>query len=240
MAANFHPVGLDEEDAEDLLVADDRWQELRQIDVDLKGLTLGIEYVGANGVRSMRRVTFISISGNDDAVYVRARCHERRALRTFRSDRIASIVDMDGEVHDDPAAFILGLIAATSESEAAAPGFRHRVLARHGIAVLVALSLADGAMHPEELDVIVRYVGRRADLAGLPFEPDDEEAVRSYVKRYYPTDDALDEALAGLDKEDAVGKRLFLRHARMVMEADGRCEWDEMQLLERINAAISA
>lgn len=240
IAGGFTPAGLDAEDGEDLVDAARDWEALRQLHVDLRGITLGIEYVDAKGAKSARRVTFLELYTEGDTYYIRAKCHERNALRTFVATRILSVFDMDGEVHDNPAAFIMSLLAAAGLDGKPAPGVAQMAVAKHGLSVLVSLSRADGTMHPEELDVIVRYVAARSELEGLDFRKSDEKAVRDFVRRLYPDPQALSGALRRLDREGGMEKRLFLRHARMVMEADGHCDWEEIQVLDQINAAVTA
>ncbi|HUA76786.1 MAG TPA: WYL domain-containing protein, partial [Acetobacteraceae bacterium] len=72
---------------------------LKPLDDDLSGVSFGIEYRDAAGTATRRRVTIRQIgltpSGN---VCIVCFCHERRALRTFRFDRITDVIDGDGVV----------------------------------------------------------------------------------------------------------------------------------------------
>lgn len=73
---------------------------------DVYGLTFGIEYEAASGDFSRRRIMLQAISIRDDgAVFLRALCFERNALRSFRLDRVQCVIDGDGVVFEDPAAF---------------------------------------------------------------------------------------------------------------------------------------
>jgi hypothetical protein len=77
------------------------------VDDDVYGLTFAIEYESAGGDFSRRRIMLRAISVRDDgAVFLRALCFERNALRSFRLDRVLRIIDADGVVHDNPAAFL--------------------------------------------------------------------------------------------------------------------------------------
>lgn len=77
------------------------------VDDDVYGLTFAVEYESASGDFSRRRIMLRAVSVRDDgAVFLRALCFERNALRSFRLDRVQSIIDADGVVHKDAAAFL--------------------------------------------------------------------------------------------------------------------------------------
>jgi hypothetical protein len=59
-----------------------------------------IDYVDAKGNGSRRRITMRSITGGSHGPILKAICHERRALRAFRCDRIECFIDEDGIVTD--------------------------------------------------------------------------------------------------------------------------------------------
>jgi len=50
-----------------------------------------IEYRDSEGNESQREITVRSISG----IRIKALCHSRRALRTFRADRMSIVIDME-------------------------------------------------------------------------------------------------------------------------------------------------
>lgn len=74
------------------------------------GQVIAIEYVDAKMEASRRRIVVREIEPLDEHVWVRAVCLERRALRSFRLDRIQCVIDGDGVVHD-PAEFFCAVVA---------------------------------------------------------------------------------------------------------------------------------
>jgi hypothetical protein len=68
-------------------------------DADLWGISIAIEYRDANGMLSRRRITLRRVfHASDGQSCVGCFCHERGAVRTFRFDRIVSVIDADGVV----------------------------------------------------------------------------------------------------------------------------------------------
>jgi len=59
-----------------------------------------IDYVDAAGNASRRRITTRSVKPAGSRSIIAAICHERKALRHFRVDRISRIVTFDGEIFD--------------------------------------------------------------------------------------------------------------------------------------------
>jgi hypothetical protein len=80
---------------------------VQRIGDDLYGITFGIEYVDAGGASSTRRITLHELYRHDTegTVYLQCFCHERKASRTFRFDRIETIYDLDGVAYDPESFF---------------------------------------------------------------------------------------------------------------------------------------
>ena len=84
--------------------------------LDLADITLGIEYVAADGSFSRRRVRLNQVVPHRQAGWMfMAWCLERRAPRQFRYDRIEAIFDLDGVVYRRDAYFrdVLGVDMTT-------------------------------------------------------------------------------------------------------------------------------
>ncbi|WP_372395155.1 hypothetical protein ABMY26_06250 (plasmid) [Azospirillum sp. HJ39] len=62
--------------------------------MDLIGLEMTLEYTDAENNKSTRQVRVLHFQGDT----LLCRCHWRRAERSFRIDRISSVIDKDGEV----------------------------------------------------------------------------------------------------------------------------------------------
>ncbi len=90
-------------------------------------------------------------------------CHERRAIRKFRFDRIDCIIDMDGEVHE-PTPFFhrnLGidpnmLVGPSNTDLQTARALRDFL--RPALSVLVIAAHCDDEFHAEELEAICCYI----------------------------------------------------------------------------------
>jgi hypothetical protein len=67
---------------------------------ELNGITFMIVYQANSSYLSHRRITIRKIYRSKGLGYIKARCHERNAERSFRIDRISEIIDGNGELHD--------------------------------------------------------------------------------------------------------------------------------------------
>ncbi len=108
-------------------------------------LSLFIRYRNAAGEQSQRRITVRHVTGNPPTNLL-AFCHERRAARSFRIDRISEIIDPEtGEVIDTPAL----LVMLSSKGIAAIDP-----LARRMVNILVFMAGCDGRICPREWEAI--------------------------------------------------------------------------------------
>lgn len=218
IVVGFSPVVPDDDGPD---VADDA---PRVIQAGVSGVTLAIEYRDSRGAESRRRVTLIRLrvdaAGNN---ILDAFCHERRALRTFRFDRVRAIIDLDGEVHTDPTAWLVAVLGVVPPwmPDIRAPGATHRRLAGPGALFLVALSRADGQLVVDEAMEILNYMTERADLDGVETTGEDAVALAKWIPTLRPTRDQVEEAARALDLAPAIERRLLLRAAVRVMDADG-------------------
>lgn len=203
---------------------------------DFVGVTFAILYSDAKNNQTRRRVTVreIILSANEE-ILIRAYCHERRAGRTFRADRIQEVVDLEtGEVIDEPLAFF---------SAIAIPGFApsndETTLAlsrcRPGIQILVFLARCDGNYHPAEHAAIHAFVRDYcSDLS-----PDLEKLDRHFSTLHPDKENffrALDAFVA--DAKDSDVDRL-LSYVVGVTEADGIIHDEEFQFLVEIKTAFA-
>ncbi|WP_207479500.1 WYL domain-containing protein [Arenibaculum pallidiluteum] len=149
MPPTFSPAGMHAPDEPELLIKlgvddDDRLEQsgrrsgraklqaapdVERIDDDLWGVTFAIEYRDGAGDETRRRITLRQLyRGAGGLFYLQAMCHERRALRTFRFDRICCVIDMDGVVHD-PTKFFADELRFDVRGNAPAPVPRAKSLA---------------------------------------------------------------------------------------------------------------
>lgn len=137
---------------------------------DLENIYCIIEYVDSRGNETSRRITMISLHNGPTGSLVHAVCHERKAIRHFRVDRIKSIITADGEVFSSDAFFkeFLGVeVLPTKIIEETSPVGRPplvlssaRDLREHlraPLSILVCAAMADDNVHIEEIDRIQLY-----------------------------------------------------------------------------------
>lgn len=243
--------------------------DLERVDDDLYGITFAIEYVDAKGAATTRRITLRDLYKDGRGLtYLDCYCHERKAPRTFRFDRITTVIDADGVVHE-PRTFFADELRVDLEarepqepfgrrqevpivvSAGAAqprktpdrsekPGMAQRRAARDGLRVLAALARSDGAMAPGELAVILDYIKERCSRTGVPVTDADRSALAGYLKRQYPTADVLDECLARLERESVEEQRLLVRSAIALADADGVHHDAEFALLAELQQRLDA
>lgn len=234
MSRNFSPRGMASPDGGDL-----RAVPIGPADDDLCGTTFAIEYTDAGGRESTRRITLKKLRQTGDGrTYLVCLCHECGETRTFRFDRIRSVIDLDGVVHEPDTFFgvelrspIAPMLFGTPSVYSERPGMAQRRVARDGLRVLAALARSDGIMHPAEVEVIIDYIAERAARERLATGDEDRLALGAYLKRQRPGSDTLDECLARLARSPAEDQRLFLRSAIALAEADGQRDTAEVAML---------
>ncbi|WP_347534612.1 WYL domain-containing protein [Inquilinus sp. CAU 1745] len=273
MAHTFAAAGLDTEDDEELLLDIDLdefyedeidlyeeekkspsrksgifgREDIKRIDEDLWGVTFAIEYKDSKGASSRRRITLHHLYEVDGGRrYLYCLCHERKAKRTFRFDRVQTIIDLDGVVHQPETFFAEELrvvwpqrsFTTTHSAPGSAttnsvekPGAAHRRIARDGLRVLAALARTDGFLHPEEIEVILQYIGRKAEAVGLEMSEDDRGALVSHLRRQFPNVHVLEKCVKKLELEPVVDQKLLLRHAITLVNVDGVQDENEFNVL---------
>ncbi|HEX7760740.1 MAG TPA: WYL domain-containing protein [Caulobacteraceae bacterium] len=129
-----------------------------------------ITYRDHAGQLSERRVVALEVFEEGGAVFLRARCLERQALRAFRVDRMVSI--RSGVTGED-----LGPPETVFHAAMAHPALRRlnsaRATVRYALRALMTVARADGEVLPEELDVVEVFLemalpdATAADIQGL-------------------------------------------------------------------------
>lgn len=237
----------------------ERADALRAGDSELWGITIAIEYRDARGAETRRRVTLRRLY-HDAAGYpcINCFCHERRALRTFRFDRIISVIDADGvvwppkdfftqELHAQPVelensidvAVASALAAAEKRQHAkitapAAPGIAQRRAARDGLRVLVALARADGEFDDAEMRIILDYIAAAAMRAGITTVDADRRALTTYLRHQRPAPDLLNECLDRLERAPAAERHALTEAAAAIVACDPAAAAEEIALLRAI------
>jgi len=194
---------------------------------DIDGLALAIEYRHVNGAISSRLITCKSINPHPPG-FLRSHCHLRNDFRTFRVDRIRSIVDMGtGEIIDKRGilAFLAPYIEFAVEQDKAKAQRLFQRKAGPGIKVLVFLAASDGHVHPAERKVIIDYAQSESRRL-FPYQEFDAVATLRWINHLKPTRNAALKAVAQLT-EDLDHFKEFARTMMTLVRADGYL--DEME-----------
>lgn len=236
----FIPEGepLDEDDLSDAL-KDTRPSYLPEAE-DIQGTSFAIEYLDSRGNSSTRRITLYGVKeGNQGQVLLYAKCHERKAMRSFRADRIQSIIDLDGEVHT-PNAWLSEFVGIpVVEVDTPVKKIEKEYLirlrsCRDGVKLLAALSHCDNKMVSIEIEIIVGYIEscwwRTHPDSDKLFTDDERDDLRKYINRLKPADKIIDQSLDKMSAADDDDMRNFIETAFDLILADGILVDEEREL----------
>lgn len=188
-------------------------------------LGLFIEYVAGDGAASSRRITVRQIIGNPPS-HLLAYCHERRAARNFRLDRIVLAVD--------PATGEVLALAAVLERLCGGGMVPVDAVLRRAVNILVFLMRCDGHTHPAEWDAIDDALARLV----LWSEHGDEVATRACAMARQVAPDA-DDFLIGMrsfthSPQARMLGRWLARAVAAVIDADDSQHPDEFRWLVEV------
>lgn len=232
--------------------------------LDLEPVYTMIDYRDAQGIETRRRITMRHIRLAPTGAQLVAVCHERRALRTFRCDRIVDFIEPDGEVIA-PKQFLrdicmVDLDRLATPEVATAPATRKRPGRPRGtdaesvarlaksvlksrIELLVLAGRADDTLHAAEVEEIQRFIEdeiARLAADGRLHGPATIEVVdpicRS-VPRLRPLRENLRSLVTELASLDADETARFTRALSAVIRADGVVALSEELFLADLNAA---
>ncbi|MCY1707306.1 WYL domain-containing protein [Pannonibacter sp. SL95] len=211
-----------------------------------EGQSFAIDYVNAKGEASTRRITVWAIrEGADGTPLLYARCHERKAMRSFRVDRIACCIDYDGEVHDDVATFLADNFGMTPQlvtftrPAARQPGSRTRWqealahISPHAI-LLAAVGRGDRRFIQVEADEAALHCAEIAERASHAFDHDWMPRLSRYIARLRPPETAIAEAVEMLRNRSPQEITSALVACLAVMDADGKRHSAELALVNAI------
>ena len=201
----------------------------------VNGLTVIIDYRDAKGASSTRQISCIRIENGAGKRYLRAFCHQRRALRMFLVERIDAVIDAEtGELLAAGDAFFRDY--GDDRIGQTAPGWGLSVQKRAdlgaGLTSLIFLSRCDGQMHPAEVDEVETFASAwwmRAEIRS----PMPEADIFAHAKRLAPDVEAFVLAAHRVRSEPQLA-RLVAGYARRVIEEDGRLAPEELHWIERL------
>lgn len=207
----------------------------------LSGTQVEIEYLDSRHQASIRRIVCLRLETRAAVHYLSARCLERKAPRTFRVDRITSLIDpATGEIHQPGHVWLMQFEDALVSD---AP-FRYGLSPTHyadfnaGLTVLAFIARCDGQWHALEGDAIEAFASAywiRAEIAA----PFDEIAVMRHAARLGPDAESLLDAIARC-AANPVLQRIICRHVDAVIDADGYHHPKEIYWARQIREALGA
>jgi hypothetical protein len=204
--------------------------------VPIDDVFVAIEYRDSRGVLSRRRITMIKLTPGTEAPHLSAICHERRAFRQFRLDRIQRFIDLNGEVID-PRDFwnSIGInVAAISGGGDHSTGQKLRDQFRPALSVLVTLSKCDGFMHPDEIVSILTYVSDEALEIREPCNDAALAELEMLLPKMRPRLSSVKANYLEIQEFNERRKNRFARAVREVILADDRIAVEESDLAEKL------
>lgn len=208
--------------------------------VSLAGLTLVLEYENSKRELSQRVVTCRQFSISAEKSYLKAYCHHRAALRTFRLDRIKDIFDAKSGKSLSPVQAFFASFSPDKVTKSGLPwglsvGRRADLIAL--LNALVFLARCDREFHPAEmhsLEGALTAFWMRLELLGNP----DFDDILAYADRLSPDGETFWIAMQRFREDQALAD-IFQRHARMLIEADGIVREEEAYWLLEIAEFLS-
>lgn len=220
---------------------DDQDIEVVVQEFECEGQSFMIEYENAKGEQSCRSISVLAVKYNDSGEpYIHARCHHRKAQRSFRIDRIECCIDYDGEVHD-PGPFLLETLGLDIDARGPVADVDHARLnaarrqARPHAILLAGLSRSDGYMHPDELAVLRVHCEQLRDDLTL----DECNRLGKNYKRLKPTVDQMEDALEMLRSGPPRLLDKFLVASAQLIRADGKVTPEEAELFGQFCEELS-
>lgn len=215
-----------------------------------EGQSFVLHYKDATGAQSIRAVSVWAVRHTDAGIPVLvAKCHLRKATRSFRVDRIETVTDFDGVVIEPLDKFLADTFGVrwppSSDELAASDEFRIRwsrlrtVCRENGGLLLTAVALADGELVPDEVGAILDFVGRCCARTKFEFGEKEEDRLRLYIRRLRPTPELVDRALDRMAQSDPSAVVDILTACARVMESDGRIHPAEVKTLDKFSRAMT-
>lgn len=214
-----------------------------------KSIALGdslciIEYCDRDGWETRRRITMRSIAAGPNGPLLNAVCHEARAFRQFRVDRIKAVITNDGEVVPfkqflkekfdlDPDTI------GTDTRNAALQSLRQHM--RAPLALLIGAADADGRRHEMENDAIEVYVETEALILANEgrikgtLGPDVFGKINAEIALMRPQADLIGKAAATVFQWDEDRVERLARALKKVIRADGRIDNAEAAFIAELN-----
>ena len=229
---------------------------------DLEPVYCIIDYCDAEGNKTRRRITLVKICTGPNAPMLTAICHERRAIRTFRCDRIECFISDVGEVIETdtffretmflniadfyPAGKGPGQEVDPAHAEALQTAKAVREALKYQLRLLVTAARCDEVLHPAELDVICRYIEDEieqpyiAERSGRYVTIEALNQLTVIMSRSRPYRESLPTTINAISQLDDDQLERLTSALRDVILADGKIAPEETMLISELRALRSA
>jgi tellurite resistance protein len=191
-----------------------------------------IRYRDHAGQLSERRIVALEVFEADGAAFLRARCLERQALRTFRTDRIEAIASgVSGEDLGRPADIFSAALAHPARRSQS-----HRAAVRYALRALMTVARADGQVSDAELDVIEVFL----EMALPQATEEDVAGLVDYAASLAPSFETFLHAVDEVCLADAKLAELMAGAALTLAQAHGHVDADEADLVDDMALILKA
>lgn len=166
------------------------------------------------------------------------RCHERRDDRCFRLDRIRTVIDLDGVVHENAFDYLVDLLGVRVSGEPTEASSRQSLLRNTepaAVRLAVMLAQADGRIGAQELNAIVEWIVPRCQMI---LRQSDLSAFGRYLKGLRLTGEMVASEVRQLEAKNSSRRREVLELFRAVVDADGHEHPAEAALLNEISTEL--
>ena len=194
-------------------------------------------YRDSKGQESARHVTIYKVAPKAGHYMLRGQCHERKAWRTFRSDRVVELVTpADGEVFEDADAFVREYLLAESAHDSPAAALDAAFARCTDLMVALSfLARCDGHYDDREQEVIWHVLGARC--WDIDYDP---SAAARRIALLRPDFDDFIEAVERLVEEGDESALTLARGAVNVVNADRQLSVEEQRFMAELADVLIA
>lgn len=192
------------------------------------GGSFEMDYINTDGISS-RRIIDVRAFALDSDGYIRAFCHARKMVRTFKYSGIIGLVDLEtGEVVE-PSLFRRRLQERYEEAPERQMDFFIREM-RPIVDVLVYIAYCDGKYAPSEQRYIAQWLTDKSEMGA------DFLAYALGVMKSWPVPDLMDFSFAvrAINQRFPEWRDSVLEYAQNVAKADRKVTDEEMNHLEKL------
>lgn len=186
----------------------------------VRGVAFALEYCDSRGWVSTRTIRCLGLDPNAP-MCLKAFCNVRGTSRTFRIDRIISIVDLrSGRIlaGDEHVALLAPYLQDASTDPATEAMRDLQRVAQDGVFALLQLAMTDGALGEKAREIVLDYVKAEAETAQIPLP--QAERVELWIDNLAPPLDCVVDAVHRLLGEKDKFVRLLPWLLKLVRSRD--------------------